>query len=283
MQKINRVKRNLYYKAGPKFRRVLRRAYYLPIDLMDKITGKRDALTPPKGRIFIGSGDFKKQGDNILQQMVELGGLKKNHHVLDVGCGIGRLALPLSRYLSAEGSYEGFDVVKSGISWCNKNITSQFPNFNFIHIDLKNDLYNLETEVQAKNFIFPYQNNEFDFSFLTSVFTHMMLEDTEAYLKQIHRVLKKGGICFTTFFIMNEENQQLMNANDVLKFDYDYGDYYLHNAEVKEANIAFDEKYLNELFAQIGFIVEHKYFGYWSGRDKNKVIDYQDIVILKKL
>ena len=74
-----------------------------------------------------------------------------------------------------------------------------------------------------------------------------------------------------------------MNANDVLKFDYDYGDYYLHNAEVKEANIAFDEKYLEKLFNQIGFKVEQKYFGYWSGREKDNVIDYQDVVILKKL
>lgn len=282
LQKISLMKRDVYYLVGPKLRRLIRRVYYLPVDLLDSITGKRDALTPPKGRVFIGSGDFIKQGNNILQQFIELGGLKKNARVLDVGCGIGRLAVPLTRYLDEDGSYEGFDVVKSGIDWCNKRISKQFSNFKFTHIDLKNDLYNLETEVQAKDFIFPYRENEFDFVFLTSVFTHMMPDDVEAYLKQIHRVLQKGGTCFATFFIMNEENKQLMQATDGIKFNYSFGNYYQHNVHVKEANIAFEETYLDKLFSETGFTVENKCFGYWPGREKEKSTDFQDIVILKK-
>lgn len=268
--------------VGPKFRRLLRRIYYLPGDLLDSITGKRDTLTPPKGLIFIGSGDFIQHGNNILQQFIDLGGLKKNARVLDVGCGIGRLAVPLTRFLDKDGSYEGFDVVKSGIDWCEKHIQSQFPNFKFIHIDLKNDLYNLETETQAKDFIFPYQENEFDFVFLTSVFTHMMPQDVEAYLKQIQRVLKKGGTCFATFFIMNKENKQLMQAFDGIKFNYNYGNYYQHNYHVKEANIAFEEAYLDNLFSNSGFQIIKKHFGYWPGREKEKSVDFQDIVILRK-
>lgn len=276
------MKRDLYYKAGPKFRRIIRRVYYFPIDFIERITGKRIPFTPPKGRVFIGSGDFIKQGNNILKQLVELGGLNKSDRVLDIGCGIGRLAVPLTSYLHNNGSYEGFDVVKSGIIWCKKNISTKFPNFRFTHIDLKNDLYNLETEKQAKDFVFPYKDNEFDFVFLTSVFTHMMPLDIEAYLKQIHRVLKKNGHCFVTFFIMNKKSHQLMKSSDGLKFNYSFGNYYLHNPKVKEANVALDEEYLDTLFSKIGFIVENKYFGYWSGLEKKKAIDFQDIVVLKK-
>ena len=274
--------RDVYYLVGPKLRRLMRRVYYLPSDLMDTITGKRDALTPPKGRVFIGSGDFIKQGNSILQQFINLGSLNKNARVLDVGCGIGRLAVPLTKYLDENGSYEGFDVVKSGIDWCEKHISRKFPNFKFTHIDLKNDLYNLGTETQAKEFIFPYHENEFDFVFLTSVFTHMMPEDMEAYLRQIQRVLKKGGTCFATFFIMNEESKNLMQASDGIKFNYNFGNYYQHNYHVKEANIAFEETYLDKLFSEAGFDIENKYFGYWSGREKEKSVDFQDIVILKK-
>jgi len=282
LHKISLMKRDIYYLAGPKFRRFLRRVYYLPGDILDSVSGKRDSLTPPKGRVFIGSGDFIKQGNSILQQFIDLGALKTNARVLDVGCGIGRLAVPLTKYLDEDGSYEGFDVVKSGIDWCEKHISRQFPNFKFTHIDLKNDLYNLETETQAKDFVFPYQENEFDFVFLTSVFTHMMPEDVEAYLKQIQRVLKKGGICFATFFIMNNENKQLMEASDGIKFNYDFGNYYQHNSKVKEANIAFEEAYLDQLFSATGLKIENKYFGFWSGREKAKSVDFQDIVILKK-
>lgn len=257
--------------------------YYLPGDVFDSATGKRDALTPPKGRIFIGSGDFVKQGNNILQQFISIGGLKKDARVLDVGCGIGRLAVPLTKYLNNNGSYEGFDIVKSGIDWCEKHISKQFPNFKFTHIDLKNDLYNLKTETSAKDFIFPYRENEFDFVFLTSVFTHMMPEDVEAYLKQIQRVLKKGGTCFATFFIMNIENKQLMQASDGIKFNFSFGNYYQHHRKVKEANIAFEEEYLDKLFSETGFTITNKYFGFWSGREKGKSVDFQDIVILRKI
>lgn len=202
--------------------------------------------------------------------------------MLDIGCGIGRLAVPLTSYLTQEGSYEGFDVVKSGIDWCNKHIKSRHPNFNFRHIDLKNDLYNLSTNDEAKNLVFPYEDSEFDFVFLISVFTHMMPEDMVSYLHQIHRVLKNGGVCFATYFIMNKENKKLMEESDVIKFNFDFGHYYLHNRSVKEANIAFKEEYLNDLFAEKGFSVVNKYFGYWSGREKAKTIDFQDIVILTK-
>lgn len=276
------LRREIYYKAGPRFRRILRRLFYLPEDTFRLVSGKNDSLNPPKGRVFIGSGDFKKQGENILKQLVELGGLKPGDRVLDIGCGIGRLAVPLTNYLDLKGSYEGFDVVKAGITWCRKNISKKFPNFNFIHIDLKNELYNLETEKRAKDFVFPYKNDEFNFAFLTSVFTHMMPEDMDSYLKQIHRVLKSGGVCFATFFIMNEENERLMNTIDGLRFDHKFENYYLHNPEVKEANIAFDEQYLDQLFSETGFTVVSKHFGHWSGRDRKEVIDFQDIVILRK-
>lgn len=282
MRKRNLMKRDIYYKLGPSLRRIVRRAYYLPVDFYETLTGKRDKLTPPKGRIFIGSGDFTKQGNNILKQMIKWGGLKPNNRVLDVGCGIGRVAVPLTKYLNSKGSYEGFDIVKSGINWCRKHISPTYPNFNFKHIDLKNELYNLKTNREAKEFIFPYSDGEFDFVFLTSVFTHMLPEDVVGYLKQIFRVLKKGGTCFCTFFIINEESKQLMNSSDGIHFNLNYGNYYLHNINVKEANVAYDENYLTHLTETTGFKTDNKHYGYWSGREKNKSVDFQDILVLKK-
>lgn len=275
-------KRDLYYALSPRVRRLFRRLYYLPIDFIEKISGKRNKLAPPKGKVFIGSGDFIKQGESILKQLIDLGGLQPKHNVLDIGCGIGRLAVPLTKYLNDKGAYEGFDIVGSGIDWCKKNIQTNYPNFNFIHIDLRNELYNLETKNESYNLVFPYEKNEFDYVFLISVFTHMIPIDVSSYLTQISRVLKKGGVCFATFFVMNEESNTLMKQSDGIKFDHKFANYYLHNIKVKEANVAFEEEYLDNLIISNDFEIKEKHYGYWSGREKSETVDFQDIYILRK-
>ena len=276
-------KRKLYYMLSPRLRRFARRMYFLPIDFYEKVTGKRDSITPPKGKIYIGSGDFLAQGRRLLDMLIKHGKIKPNHRVLDVGCGIGRVAIPLTNYLSSEGSYEGFDIVKDGIKWCERKISPNHQNFNFVHINLKNNLYNLSTKQEAKNFEFPYQNNEFDLVFLFSVFTHMLPEDVDSYLGQIARVLKKGGVCLATFFVYNKESERLMRQNDGLQFKYDLGNYLLIDKKVKEANVAFREDFLKELVSKNGLKIDGFHYGYWPGRSKTESVDFQDVLILSKV
>jgi 2-polyprenyl-3-methyl-5-hydroxy-6-metoxy-1,4-benzoquinol methylase len=121
--------RKLYYALPPAVRFMARRLYYLPIDTWENLTGQRDALTPPRGMIYTGSGAFRKQGKELVERFVKLAGLQPHHAVLDIGSGIGRVAIPLTEYLSEEGRYEGFDVVEKGVQWCQAHITQQFPNF----------------------------------------------------------------------------------------------------------------------------------------------------------
>lgn len=275
-------KRTIYYFFPPSIRFLLRRLFYLPVDLKNWITGKDDKLTPPKGKIFIGSGDFKLQGQRLLNLLINQGELMPHNRVLDVGCGIGRLAVPLTKYLHDEGSYEGFDIVKSGIDWCNSRINKTFPNFKFIHINLKNDLYNLKTSNEAKNFVFPYNECDFDLVFLFSVFSHMIPADVDNYLKQIHRVLKDGAICIATFFILNEESQVLMKENDGLQFKHDMETYALLDKNVKEANVAYKEKFLFQMIENNNLKIERVNYGYWSGRSKDDCVDFQDTLVLRK-
>ena len=99
-----------------------------------------------------------------------------------------------------QGRYEGFDIVKVGIDWCTENIHSRFDNFRFKLIPLKNDLYRLDTNEMAAELKFPYEENSFDFVFLTSVFTHMLPMDVENYIKEIQRVLVKDKKMLFHFF-----------------------------------------------------------------------------------
>lgn len=273
------VFRNLYYSLSPSMRFLARRLFYMPIDLYEQAAGKRDPLVPPKGMIFTGSGDFKKQGEKLLEYFIEAG-LKPDHRVLDIGSGIGRIALPLTTYLNEKGQYEGFDVVKMGVQWCQQNISAKHTNFNFRHIPLGNDLYKSNGQAAA-NFHFPYKNDSFDFIILTSVFTHMLPEEVDNYLGEIGRVLAPGGRCFATFFIYNHTSDQL--GNDKFKFPHDYGHYRLMDDKVKSANVAFKEQYLRQrLLMDKPLEIEQIYPGFWCGRNKTECKDFQDIVLLRK-
>jgi ubiquinone/menaquinone biosynthesis C-methylase UbiE len=275
-------KRKLYYALSPKLRRRARRLYYFPVDLIEGLSGKRDELTPPRGKIFIGPGDFRKLGEKLVSDFIAHGHLKPDDRVLDIGCGIGRIAIPLTKYLSKKGTYNGFDIVKEGIDWCRQKISPRFPNFTFTHVDLKNDLYNLRTDQSASEFVFPYPDNSFDFIILTSVFTHMQPAEVEQYLREISRVMGPGGTCFATFFIIDRHSQAFLENSAKPFFAHDHGDYMLHDNKVRDANIAFKLPYIEKLLNRSGLRIEKFHPGWWAGRDRSMQVDFQDVLILKK-
>ena len=97
---------------------------------------------PPPELTFCGDGDFRAIGAEFLGHFVRLADLRPQHRVLDIGCGIGRMAVPLTQYLFDPGSYMGIDIVADGISWCNRTISTRYENFQFRHLDLFHPLYN---------------------------------------------------------------------------------------------------------------------------------------------
>jgi ubiquinone/menaquinone biosynthesis C-methylase UbiE len=274
--------RPLYYAISPNLRLLVRKIYYYPTDVLDFARGRKNKYVPNKGDIFVGSGDFEAQGKYHLKVLKEMAGLQTNHSVLDVGCGIGRAAVPLTQFLTKEGNYEGFDVVKKGILWCQKNITKDFPNFNFQHVSLHNDLYNL-TNQKADSFIFPYKDNSFDTVFLFSVFTHMQPLEVQHYLNEISRVLKPKGKCLSTFFVYDDEIERKISENNgVFSFPYQKENYRLMNEKVPSANIAFNETYLLDMIKSSNLKLENKIYGSWANRQNDDLFDFQDILVFKK-
>lgn len=124
------------------------------------------------------------------------------------------------------GYFEGFDIAVKGIEWCQKNITPKYPNFRFQVADLYNKLYHPKGKYPDTEYKFPYADNSFDFIYLTSVFTHMLPGGVENYLSEISRVLKPGGKCLITYFLLNEISEQLLQENKaVFSFKNDHSIY----------------------------------------------------------
>jgi ubiquinone/menaquinone biosynthesis C-methylase UbiE len=253
------------------------------IDGFESLTGRRDALTPPRRLQFVGGGDFATVGTKLKKLLIDLGGLKPDDRVLDVGCGIGRMAVPLVGYLTDRGSYDGFDVVPKGIKWCQKNISKEFPNFHFQVADLYNKMYNPKGRFRAGEFPFPYADASFDFVFLTSVFSHLLFDDTEHYISEVARVLRPGGRCFATFFLLNPESEELMLAGaSTLEFRHVVGRCRVEHINVPEDAVAYMETDIRALLSKYGLALRAPiYGGRWCGR--RKYTRYQDIAIIIKI
>lgn len=279
--------RNIWYGLTSNQRFLIRRLYYFPTDFLDKITGKTHKYVPPRGYIYTGSPSnakkYLKQGDLQLELLKEEIDLLASDSVLDIGCGVGRTAIALTTYLNKNGNYNGFDVVKKGIDWCDSGIGKDFSNFNFKFIPLFNDLYNTSKN-SALDFVFPYEDSSFNKIFTFSVFTHMMLDEIQHYFDEIQRVIMEDGFCFSTFFLYDSEDEEYVASRDYFNFPVKGEDgFRLMNENVKSGNIAIHKIKLDNMLKKANLKRIRTIDGYWKDevRDKNKK-EYQDIVIFKR-
>jgi ubiquinone/menaquinone biosynthesis C-methylase UbiE len=259
---------------------IVRRIYYLPTNIRDALRGKGKKLVPPRSKIFVGDSDFELAGQEFLSYFTDLCGLAPDEKILEIGSGIGRMAIPLTKFLSAEGSYVGIDIVNEGIEWCRKKITPLFPNFTFFNSDIYNYQYNAKGRYRAGEYRFPFADASFDFVFLTSVFTHMLPADVDHYLAEISRVLRPGGRCLITYFLIDDSvREALAKGNHHMKYAYE--DCLVIDPRMPEASIAHPEKRIRELYLKYGLaIVEPVRYGNWCGR--SEFLSSQDIVIASK-
>jgi SAM-dependent methyltransferase len=279
--------RKYWYKLGPGGRFIIRRLVYLPIDILDTIKGNTTTYVPPRGLMYTGRPcspqQFLQEGKEQVDILIKEIELQPADKVLDIGAGIGRTAIALINYLSAGGSYHGFDVVAKGVNWCNKKIATRHPNFHFAYVPLHNDLYN-ESKASAEQFVFPYASNSFTKIFSFSVFTHMQVTEITHYLKEIYRVLQPGGLCLCTFFLYDDDTEHVLSRNAHFCFPYKKEGYSLMDEKTKSGNIAIDVAFLKRMAASSGLQIVKVVDGFWKDfaiKQYNK--EYQDVVIFKKI
>lgn len=207
-------------------------------------------------RLFVGDGDFHATGGEFLEHFERIGELQPHDRVLDIGCGIGRMARVLVPVLRPPGSYSGFDVNPAAIEWCTRRYRHTPATFAFQSVDVRNGFYNPGGRVAASEFVFPYADGQFDLAIATSVFTHLLPDAAAQYLSQAARVLRPGGRLFSTWFIGTADD--------------------LPAAAAPEAAVAYADGSLRDLLSGARFTLEAEHPGTWSGRDGTS---YQDIVL----
>lgn len=261
----------------------LRSMFFAVSDFLDSLPGNRDQLVPPRYmREYIGDGDFPEIGKKFLKYHIDLANLRPNESVLDVGCGIGRMAAGLTGYLNENGTYDGFDIVKRGIVWCRRHISRKHPNFHFKHFDVHNRSFNATGKLSAAEFQFTYADASFDYAFAYSVFTHMVKIELENYLKEVARVLKPGGRCLVTYFLLNVDSlDSIRRRTSSIDFKPYSKESWALSLDTPEFALAYDEGFITGLYGKYGLHIQHPiHYGSWSNR--SGCVDFQDIVVAVK-
>lgn len=275
---------NLAKKTFPaSWRPVLKEWYFDAMLKVDAARGIHYSLIPPVRMNFVGTrDDFVEVGREFREHFKRIGGLKPHESVLDIGCGIGRMAIPLTEYLTKEGRYDGFDIIHLGVKWCRERVTPRFPNFRFAHADIHNSAYNPGGKIAPEQFRFPYPDDSYDFAFATSVFTHLVQPSMENYLREVERTLKPGGRALLTFFVLTDAARAAMARKEAhYYFTHQIGALWTDNPASPEWAIAAEEGWLREFCGKTGLeITQPIHYGRWCGTPN--ATSFQDIVIVRK-
>ena len=123
-------------------------------------------------------------------------------HILDFGCGCGRLIRHV--HARTDAVLYGSDYNPDLVAWCDANLP--FASF---------DINRLEPP-------FSYGAESFDFAYARSVFTHLPRELQSAWLAELHRVLKPGGVLYMTTHgahlsaRLDAEDRQMVERGEVV-------------------------------------------------------------------
>lgn len=204
-----------------------------------------------------------------------------NLNILDFGCGVGRLLLQFTRNYR-NNNYYACDIDDTSINFIKRNYK------------------NVKSYANDHTPPLDYQDSSFDLIYSISIFSHLNLEDQDAWLAELSRVVNKDGYLFLTIegshsikwwlaetFNMNESDAQnkLKNEGFIFK-EYDNW-----KKITKSSNILRTSSQLVGVKSAYGSMALSKCFINKNWNKYNlEVIDIiegvvgtrQDLVILKK-
>jgi SAM-dependent methyltransferase len=225
--------------------------------------------------------DFLGTAYWLLGHCVNYAGLRPQHCVLDVGCGAGRLAYALASYLGVSGSYEGFDAHAGWIRSA-QGALACFPRFAFRTVDVRNSVYNPEGGLDGGEFAFPYASRSFDRVCAISIFQHNRPAVVRRYLREIARVLRPGGQCLVTCFLLDSDSDRLEADKRAasLNFLHPIEGAWAADRDRPEIGIAHEQAALEAWSREANLAVRSVREGTWRGGQR--VLSWQDVVILQR-
>lgn len=216
-------------------------------------------LPEPNYSLHRTGSDHSRFVGRLQLQLLQHYGLRPTDDVLEIGCGVGRLAFELAPVLT-EGSYRGFDIGQDAIEWLQANYTSRRPDFRFDLVPVANARYRPDG-APAADAAFPYDDDSFDLACSFSVFTHMRLPEISHYLAELARVLRPDGLALMTFFLLHDhDHEPAVLGRPLLPFEEGC---LTTSLDLPEKALAYDHQLMDRVVAQAGLVVVDRLEGGW--------------------
>ena len=216
----------------------------------------------------IGGGNPHAVGMGFLVLFKQLG-LVPVQSILDLGCGIGRIAFYLRDQCK---DYVGVDIHAPSLVWCAQNLPQNMPDVHMAFIS---------PDAWAGSMA--WNKGHFDLTIALSLFTHTDPKTTTEYFHRVYSNLKPGGYFFFSFF-----NSLLSSPKASRQFPHKYVDSSGLSCQCVRAawnmqnDVAYSASDLTRLFDGIGFKTAGYIEGNWSGLHPNMDLMHQDMILLRK-
>ena len=178
--------------------------------------------------------------------------------VLEWGCGVSRVVRHLHRFYTSNTLIYGCDINPDMIAWSQRHI----PGVTF-------DAIGFEPPTS-------YDANKFDMIYAISVFTHINIEQQEAWLQEMHRMLQPQGVfLFTTHGynflskLLRQEREQLEAKGAFTKSYYKKGHRMMTSYNLPDIFSKQVQKYFDVL-------------EFWDGNKDPSKTGGQDLWIVRK-
>jgi SAM-dependent methyltransferase len=216
------------------------------------------------------------------------GGMNGRSRVMEIGCGLGRIAFAL-KYLLVEGHYTGFEIVREKIDFLQRTFTPAHPRFTFVHADVSNTYYNPQGGMAPSEYRFPADDGSQDLVFAASVLTHMAPANVERYIAEAARVLCPGGRCLLSVFLLDHYRKGLPRPSvfgrPTFDFDHHLPKWGADFAYVVPGNLeqmtAYSARLLQRFAGTAGLEYTDLVPGMWSG-STDRWVGMQDLVVLTR-
>ncbi|HET6179063.1 MAG TPA: class I SAM-dependent methyltransferase [Candidatus Sulfotelmatobacter sp.] len=166
----------------------------------DLLAGSLEEACASAGRSVKDEGNFRASAASTIKNLLELAQIRQSDHVLEIGCGVGRIGRELAPHCH---TWTGADISINMLGHASARLQG-IPNFRLIQ---------LHGEGLAE-----IESNSFDVVYFTDMLMHLDEMDRWQYVEESFRVLRPGGRIFMDVIDIESDAGWKMFTNNVGRY-----------------------------------------------------------------